>query len=642
MKLRIAGSLVLALVAAALPGSANTPRPSADRAVSTSIAYVRTHRADFGLSAADVDEMVLLSASRSQQSGAANVYLRQQIDGLDVLTGDMTVGVLPTGEVFHTGSRFLPGIDLRASGVQRLGAVDAVRAASRQLGLVPNLTLRAIAVEGGADQATLVSSAGISQADIPARLVYHPSGATALRLAWELEIHELSGAHWWNPIIDAQTGRLIKAYDYVISEDARAIADAVARPAGEREPLTVADSEGSGTDGAAYRVYALPLESPNDGDRSLVTNPSDPEFSPYGWHDTNGQAGPEFKSTHGNNVHAFADYVGGAGVETVATMSSDGNLAFDHPLDMSQPPLLWRDAAITNLFYWNNVIHDVFAGYGFDEASGNFQEKNYQSFGLGSDSVGAGGQDMGGVNNASFGTPREGQNPQMNMFLWTATGKRQIRDGDLDAGVVAHEYGHGISIRLTGGPYNVNCMDNQEQGGEGWSDFFGIALTARDGDKASDRRGMGTYVNRQDKRADGGIRPSAYRAFSATPRYDAIKTAAVPHGVGWVWAAALWDVYWRMALKHGFNPDVTGDWTTGGNNLAIQLVIDGLKLQPCRPGFVDARDAIIAADLALTAGENRCDLWGAFAWKGLGYSATQGSSASATDGKQAIDMPPDC
>jgi extracellular elastinolytic metalloproteinase len=33
-----------------------------------------------------------------------------------------------------------------------------------------------------------------------------------------------------------------------------------------------------------------------------------------------------------------------------------------------------------------------------------------------------------------------------------------------------------------------------------------------------------------------------------------------------------------------------------GNTLTIQLLVDGMKLQPCRPGFHDIRDAIVQAD----------------------------------------------
>ena len=65
------------------------------------------------------------------------------------------------------------------------------------------------------------------------------------------------------------------------------------------------------------------------------------------------------------------------------------------------------------------MMHDIWYRYGFDEASGNFQENNYGNGGFGSDSVNADGQDGSGFNNASFGTPPDGQNPQMTMFLWS-------------------------------------------------------------------------------------------------------------------------------------------------------------------------------------------------------------------------------
>lgn len=103
--------------------------------------------------------------------------------------------------------------------------------------------------------------------------------------------------------------------------------------------------------------------------------------------------------------------------------------------------------------------------------------------------------------------------------------------------------------------------------------------------------------------------------------YDMVKTAAAPHGVGFVWNTMLDDLYWDLVDKHGFNADVRGAWTTGGNNLAIQLVTDGMKFQPCKPGFVDGRDAIPAADEAPTGGENACTLRGSFACCELGVDA---------------------
>lgn len=43
--------------------------------------------------------------------------------------------------------------------------------------------------------------------------------------------------------------------------------------------------------------------------------------------------------------------------------------------------------------------------------------------------------------------------------------------------------------------------------------------------------------------------------------------------------------------------------------------------QPCNPNMVEARDAILDADTALTGGANACEIWTGFAKRGLGESA---------------------
>ena len=77
---------------------------------------------------------------------------------------------------------------------------------------------------------------------------------------------------------------------------------------------------------------------------------------------------------------------------------------------------------MTNLFYWNNIMHDVTFGYGFDEAAGNFQVTNYSGAVGGGDDVRAEAQDGSGTNNANFGTPAQNAanpRPRMQMFVWT-------------------------------------------------------------------------------------------------------------------------------------------------------------------------------------------------------------------------------
>jgi hypothetical protein len=111
----------------------------------------------------------------------------------------------------------------------------------------------------------------------------------------------------------------------------------------------------------------------------------------------------------------------------------------------------------------------------------------------------------------------------------------------------------------------------------------------------------------------------------------------------------LWDLYWNLVEKHGFNPNPYEAWNTGGNNLAIQLVVDGMKFSVCQPGFEDARDAIIAADQALTGnaaegipGANECLIWRTFARRGLGIDAKQGDFKSKTDGVEGFAVPSHC
>ncbi len=74
----------------------------------------------------------------------------------------------------------------------------------------------------------------------------------------------------------------------------------------------------------------------------------------------------------------------------------------------------------------------------------------------------------------------------------------------------------------------------------------------------------------------------------------------------------------------------------------MKLAIDGLAQQPCNAGFVDARNAILTAEAGLTGGTNQCLLWSAFAKRGLGFSADQGSAHSVGDGTEAFDLPPAC
>jgi uncharacterized repeat protein (TIGR01451 family) len=309
---------------------------------------------------------------------------------------------------------------------------------------------------------------------------------------------------------------------------------------------------------------------------------------------------------------------------------------------LNNEPSGYRNAAITNLFYWNNILHDLHYQYGFDEASGNFQQNNYGRGGFSDDPVQADAQDGSSTNNANFGTPPDGADPRMQMFVWTFTTPN--RDSDLDNGVIIHEYGHGVSTRLTGGPSNVSCLFGAQSGGmgEGWGDWWALALTAVPTDTNSTPRGIGTYLLGQPATGPG-IRNFPYSTdLAINPlTYGALpSTGGEVHNVGEIWAMTLWDMYWNLVADHGFDADFyTG---SGGNNLAMQLVMDGLKLQPCDPTFLDARDAILTADLVDTGGANQCRIWEAFAKRGIGVKADDGSNHNSLAVSEDFDLPTSC
>jgi uncharacterized repeat protein (TIGR01451 family) len=224
----------------------------------------------------------------------------------------------------------------------------------------------------------------------------------------------------------------------------------------------------------------------------------------------------------------------------------------------------------------------------------------------------------------------------MQMYLFTYTTPN--RDGDLDNGVITHEYGHGISNRLTGGPANSSCLSNTETGSEGWSDYVALMTTTNwatalttDGTKS---RPMGTYVLGQAT-TGAGIRIYPYSTNMAVNPWTyamlATNTSGEVHNVGEIWCTALWDMTWELIAMDGINPNLYNASGTGGNSAALKLVIEGMRLQPCNPGFIDSRNAILKADTIFFGAKYSCAIWKAFARRGMGAFASQGSTNSYTD-----------
>ncbi|WP_298323726.1 M36 family metallopeptidase [uncultured Dokdonia sp.] len=589
-----------------------------------------SHIAKQQLKPSDIAAYQITSQHTSSTSGIQHIYFRQSYNDIEVIGTESSVHI-KNGKAVQSHINFYRDIETRVKSTSHiLNETAAIQSVVTKMGYASG-GLNQISYDAKTNTRTF-KSPYTSRDPIPVKKVYTVTNQGALIATWELFINETQSKNWYNFFVDATNGNILskknRTLTCTVNHDHSKSTHTTAFAKAKKTTLKVSPSVDAVFMDGTYTVYPLPLASPFEGDRSQVSGVFNTVASPFGWHDTNGATGAEYTVTRGNNVNAYED-----GDNTGFQPDGGSDLFFDYPINTvfsngSQS----ESAAITNLFYWNNIVHDVLYQYGFDEASGNYQENNYDNGGVGNDHVNAEAQDNSGECNANFSFSPDGVSGRMQMYTCGS------RDGDLDNQVIIHEYGHGISTRLTGGAANSDCLFNDEQMGEGWSDWYGTVMTIKPEDVGTDLRPVGNWLFQQGP-DDGGIRDFPYTTdFSQDPRtYNSIQNTSVPHGVGSVWAAMLWEMTWNLIEEYGFDPDIYNG--TGGNNIAIALVTEGLKLQPCNPGFVDGRDAILAADLTLYGGANQCRIWDAFAKRGLGLSADQGSSFNLFDGTEAFDSP---
>ncbi len=587
------------------------------------LTYLNDHAADFGATPADLVAPFVTSQYKDANSGTTHLYLRQNVNGLQVRDADLSVAVLANGNVFSVGGGFIANleanIDARPAG-QLMDSLSAVTFAATNLDLTLSDAPELMTDVFGPVRSFDISAPSISLDSISAQLHFVPTSDGSAVLAWQLIIRTPDGGHWYDVGIDAMSGATVALGDWI--ED------------------------------AGYNVIPQPNEHPNDGGSTILTNPANATVSPFGWHDTNGIAGAEFTTTVGNNVDAHLDRDANNVADSSPPRPNGGAIldftSFEFNPTLEPSALQNQNAAVVNLFYVNNLIHDIYYQYGFTEVAGNFQTNNYGKGGSGNDAVQADAQDGSGLDNANFGTPPDGSAPRMQMYEWTSTSPR--RDSDFDNGIIIHEYTHGLTNRLTGGPANSNALNNTQSGGmgEGWSDYYALMLGQRPTDIQNGSHGIGTYVTGQAPTGTGirrfpysynmAINPLTWDAYgtSGTTSYGVTRTTQV-HRTGEIWASALWDMNWLLINKYGYDPNLSTGWTAAagpghaGNKLAMRLVMHALTLQPANPTFIQARDAIIAADIALNGGADLFEIWSAFARRGLGQGAsTPDSNSTAT------------
>jgi len=772
--------------------------------------YLNTNSAKAGLSSDDVKDWIIQSEGSSSATNISSCYVLQRYQGIEIFRAVSNFSI-KEGKVINAEKRFVSNLSRKINATKpSLTAISALTKAYSLLGITntePFSVLETISQY----KFKISSGLGIDET-VSANLVYHVTKENNLMLAWDFTINTAAHDHVWSVRIDALNGSILEKRDYNISCNFNkknfypltntyngSVNNSIETTYKQLFSPAVAVATGG-----SYRVIPFNYESPNHSSRELISDPASYKASPYGWHDTNGVAGADFTTTRGNNVWAKAD-LAGDNLNNGTSPEGGSSLLFDFPyggtnVDASS----YINAANTNLFYMNNVMHDIWYHYGFDEENGNFQQNNYGKPGKAGDFVYADAQDGSiadpqNTNNANFYAPEDGNRGRMQMFLWdygpeikpivvnspasiagnfvarqnsfspgrvdlpvspsllqsnlvlyldsaglsdgcsapvnAAAMKGKIvilrrgtctfvvktkaaqnagaiaviivnnttgtitmsgadntitipsisvtqsvgeaiiskmatetvnvtlqlpespfvnSDGDFDNGIISHEYGHGISIRLSGGAGNSNCLDNTDQMGEGWSDWIALMLQIKSGDAGASKRSVGTFVSMQP--TDGpGIRDYPYSTdktvnpmtYADTNKYqytddDGIEQTEV-HGTGSVWATMLWDLTWAYINKYGYDDNkYTG---IGGNNKLMRIVLEGIKLQPCSPTFVSARDAIIAADQAITGGKDYCMIWEVFADRGLGVNASAGSGNAGNDQVEDFTRPsagPNC
>lgn len=691
------------LAAAQVPGldraqviraEAGRPLTAASRAAPADIVagYLRTRGRSGGVLAS-------LRTTRSSLGahGVTHLRMEQVVDGMVVHGAYLKAAVNARGELVQVVDRL---VEVSAPpAASRIDAAAALRAAMARVHPSESIVFRpAVAqgntqsFEGGAffHTAPTVTAVAIPLAD------------RTLERGW---------------LVQTWTEKSNQLHHTLVGADGRVL-DVEARTASDR-----------------YNVF---LEDPAKGPQAVVNGPAPGNaLSPAGWLGAGAQAAT---SIAGNNVSAYLDTDKNNRPDRGGTAVANGDFLTVANL-AAQPSTTGNQAvAVQNLFYLNNVIHDVLYSHGFNEAAGNFQADNFGKGGLAGDPVLAEAQDGGGTDNANFATPADGRKPRMQMYLWSGAGpthevrvnspvtvsyggkgaefgpaftttgvtgnvvtttpadgctaigtalagkvalidrgacnftikvlnaqtagasaviiannqggtdtfvmggtERKVRipsmmisqndgaslkglaspnatarklaiqplqiDGSVDADIVFHEYGHGLTWRMIGG------MSGPLAGaiGEGTSDAIAMLVNGDD------------VIGEYSASNALGIRRYRYEGYPLT--YANVDGAEV-HNDGEIYAA----IVWKMMTLFG----------EGRRMDLFRYIVDGMNYTPATPAFEHMRDGILAS-VSNGATPSDCSLvWQAFAQYGVGVGAQGVVNGTAVAITPKYEVPASC
>jgi extracellular elastinolytic metalloproteinase len=591
-----------------LDGLTGTPRivarldgyltgPSASPAAKIALDYVRANAAVFQV------DVTTLQLAREYVSvdGTHHLWWRQVVNGIPVFGNGLKANVAADGRLVNVSGSPLVNLS-GAAAAPSLSADEALAQTRRDAGapVVPVASKQ----RNDARKTTEFATGERAQLAVMAT----PKGN---RLGWDLLV-EPSSTEMYRQVVDAQTGQILYRQSLVNSASGRAFRNYPgAARGGTPEDF---DLSGKGWLAPAAKILSGPnahvysdQNANNIADQTEEINREDPATGRNNWL---------------WDLQLFNPGVAGCGPAFPCTWDPGLPGSWAHNENQSG----------TQLFILINTFHDHLkaAPIGFTREAGNFEgddpvrgeafdgAKTFRNM-----------PDGNHIDNANFGTPPDGFRPRMQMFLWHFPGDPTdpfiAADGANDAGIVYHEYTHGLSNRLVVDADGFSTLGSVQAGsmGEAWSDWYAYDFLNNEGLQAdvagvADVR-VGNYVGAgQDlirfepidckigMTAAQGCSGGAATGPGGFTYGDFGRVAGGPevHADGEIWVQTLWDL--RDAL---------------GSNRAEGLVTRAMELSPFNPSYLDERNAILQADVVLNAGANQDAIWAVFAKRGMGWFA---------------------
>jgi extracellular elastinolytic metalloproteinase len=598
---------------------------AAGPAVDVADAFVSRHLPALGLDRGDLGSL-RLSGRKGIPGGATQVTYRQYADGIPALDSGLEVTLDEAGRAIAVTGAPQPGLAL-ATTTPALSATRAMRALMDDVG-----AHHALAVASGPSGPTRATTFDSGEA---AALVAFGEG-TGARLAWQLDLRAGPGEHY-TAVVDAAGGKVLQRANRVkfAGNDASVF---------EQYP-------GAANGGTTHTVDLTPYLNPGATDLS----------GPYAhaWSDTNDNDFAHFTTSGhivsldapdaneavprtggGDFVYAFSPFSQAAGA------CDNGHVC---SWDFGDRPS-WTGNRAQNAvqaFYYVNRYRDHLAAppISFSSADGDFRGADRvlvnADDGAATDTSGpgSGGPDANHLDNAYMDTPPDGTSPTMAMFLFYAGSSSPFRDvnGGDDAAIVYHEFTHGLSNRLITNASGEGALNGVQPGalGEAWSDWYAkdflVDQFPADDTTAPGEVDIGEYVDSVPHSirtqaldcpvgAASTACPGGFASGSGGFTYGDLGRICIcgleVHADGEIWGETLWDL--RSLV---------------GSGVAEAVITQGMRLTPAQPTFLQARDAILAADLQLYPdGDHSGQLWQAFGRRGMGWNATSPSASTAVEG----------